>query len=207
MSGLWVPLTGVPEFASFKEAMKYARQVDEGSFKRWKQFQQAPGDGRTRGTLQCNAHQDCKVLVRVRLDRGVFMVELKQCVHGSTMNDKPRANSALTFAQVESARTALSTGARPAALRVAYTKVVMDDATEAGKPAEKLADGGVAGAYANFERNYHHACCSGVASVVLPEVYLDRYRTTLFGEVVPGLFHRYAQIAVWNNVVPNVILE
>ena len=65
----------------------------------------------------------------------------------------------------------------------------------------------VAGAYANFERNYHHACCSGVASVVLPEVYLDRYRTTLFGEVVPGLFHRYAQIAVWNNVVPNVILE
>ena len=36
---------------------------------------------------------------------------------------------------------------------------------------------------------------------------LDRYRTTcpqnnVFGEVVPGLFHRYAQIAVWNNVVP-----
>ena len=41
---------------------------------------------------------------------------------------------------------------------------------------------------------------------------LDRYRTTcpqnnVFGEVVPGLFHRYAQIAVWNNVVPNDILE
>ena len=27
MSGLWVPLTGVPEFASFKEAMKMGCEV------------------------------------------------------------------------------------------------------------------------------------------------------------------------------------
>ena len=138
----WTIVMDATESTTLLDAIK---KLKASGAKKWK-WAKTPGNGRTYAVFQCNAHEGCTHLrMAAKCDEKFIIKETGE--HTEVVKLKKRSNSALTFAEEDAVRGAITGGTRPAALLVTMTDKKAEELRSEGKAPldHKDQDGGLEG--------------------------------------------------------------
>lgn len=179
----WTPAS-LPWYNTMTEAQKAGKELEGG---RWIWWRQAPGDGKRCARYVCNAHQDCKKMMQVKLYGGCgFQVELMG-KHSEEVNLYPRKNSALTFDARARLKEGTDSGSKPAGVLSSMTKAERDKLKARGEDPldHKRAGGGLEGALCERAcTSVYYAClicvqsCTNIVSPPTPATTVATYVLT-----------------------------
>ena len=141
----WTPMD-VPPAATIKDGIAVANGQGEG---KWK-WAKPSGNCVENAYRQCNAHVDCKHVIRIAEVKGVgFCLYTNGMEHAAEATTKKRKNSILTWKDDAHLRKSMDEGATPGAMLVSMTKAKVKELKAQGLDPlmHKNEQGGLEGAH------------------------------------------------------------
>ena len=141
----WVPILDEPPFDTLADARAHVKDMDLGAGGRWKADRKSPGNGKTTGQYQCNAHVDCGLRVKIMLKGDGFLL-FQKGEHGEEEQEKSRKNAVIPYKQEEALRDAVLGSTTPGQHFATLTRKELERSGKRGLPdPPKRPEGGLQG--------------------------------------------------------------
>ena len=145
-TGLWETVQEGDSLKACTSVIKSGGLVGpDGAKLHFKWHPTQPGDGKRQAKFQCASHEGCPVVCRAVMIGGKYFVQVSGDDHSDIPVDRCRLSSSMSSGQLDTVRTLVNTGARPAAIVTSLTLTEQEKCKEAGIQPDKRPDRGLVG--------------------------------------------------------------